>query len=117
MAPINGKTATFARDEKRAQDPTRHSPVVVAGKIKADDGVYPTGMLLKKNADGVTWEQSATTEAHTGVLDSQIDTALDTNGLVVIHGSVNLDVLCIGTVAAAPAVADLHILQNNGIFP
>lgn len=117
MAPINGKTATFSRDEKRAQDPTRHSPVVVAGKIKADDGVYPTGMLVKVGSDGETWEQTATGGAHTGVIDSQIDTATDTNGLIVVHGSVNLDVLCIGNAAAAPAAADLRTLQTNGIFP
>jgi len=117
MAPINGKTATFARDEKRAQDPTRHPPVVVAGKIKANDGVYLTGMLLKVGVDGETWEQTATGGAHAGVLDSQIDTAVDTNGLIVIHGSVNQDVLCIGNAGDAPAAADLRALQTAGIFP
>ncbi len=114
---IQGKTATFARDEKRAQDPTRHAPVIVAGKIKANDGIYPTGMLMKVGSDGETWEQTATSGAHTGVLDSQIDTTADTNGLVVIHGSVNAGVLCIGNAGDAPAAADLRILTTAGIFP
>lgn len=114
---IQGVTATFSRDEKRAQDPTRHKPVVVAAKIKADDGTYPTGMLVKVGVDGETWEQTATGGAHTGVIDSQIDTTADTNGLVVIHGSVNADVLCIGNAGGALAAADLRILQTAGIFP
>lgn len=114
---IQGKTASFTRDEKRAQDPTRHSPVVVAGKFKANDGVYPTGMLLVRDADGITLKQAATGGEFVAVVDSQIDTAVDTNGLAVIHGSVNRDVLCLGNAGDAPAAADLMKLQANGIFP
>lgn len=46
---INGKVGSFTRDEERAQTPG-HTPVVLSGKLKANDGVYPTGLLLTRKA-------------------------------------------------------------------
>ena len=75
---INGKIGTIARDDERAQDPG-HPPVIQAGKLKANDGVYPTGLLLTRKSDGklepvqvVTSEVLATgdgnTKAYSGFL-------------------------------------------------
>lgn len=46
---INGKVGSFSRDEERAQIPG-HDPVVLTGKVKADDGTYPAGLVLTRNA-------------------------------------------------------------------
>jgi len=42
---INGQVGSFSRDEERAQIPG-HDPVILSGKVKANDGTYPTGLLL-----------------------------------------------------------------------
>jgi len=115
---INGTTAAFTRDEVRAQSPGGHPPVLVAGVLKANDGVYPTGLLLKRDADGFTLLQAAEGEAFIAVLDQQVDTAAEQIGLVVIHGSVQAPVLKVGAaVPAAPTKAALIALQNAGLFP
>ena len=48
---IKGTIGTFNRDDERAQAPG-HEPVVLTGKLKADDGEYPVGLLLTRAADG-----------------------------------------------------------------
>lgn len=116
--PIQGKTATFTRDEVRAQAPGGHPPVVVAGKFKANDGVYLVGLLLKRDADGVTLIPAAEGDAFAGVNDTTVDTTVDTSGLVVIHGAVQMPVLKVGAVApVAPTQAAILALQVKGIFP
>lgn len=49
---INGQVGSFSRDEERAQIPG-HDPVVLSGRLTAADGVYPTGLVLTRNASGV----------------------------------------------------------------
>jgi hypothetical protein len=49
---INGQVGSFSRDEERAQVPG-HAPVILSGKLTASDGVYPTGLVLTRNAAGV----------------------------------------------------------------
>jgi hypothetical protein len=49
---INGQVGSFSRDEERAQIPG-HDPVVLSGKLTANDGVYPTGLVLTHNVSGV----------------------------------------------------------------
>lgn len=46
---INGQVGSFSRDEERAQIPG-HDPVILSGKVKANDGTYPTGLVLTRNA-------------------------------------------------------------------
>lgn len=50
---INGKVGSFTRDEERASTPG-HEPVILTGKVKANDGVYPTGLLLTRLAGELT---------------------------------------------------------------
>lgn len=47
MSPINGKVGSFTRNEERARTPG-HEPVILGGKVKANNGVYPTGLLLTR---------------------------------------------------------------------
>jgi len=46
---MNGKIGSFSRNEERART-LGHDPVIRAGVLKANDGVYPTGLLLTRNA-------------------------------------------------------------------
>lgn len=46
---INGQIGSLTRNEERARV-AGHDPVVLAGAVKPNDGVYPTGLLLTKNA-------------------------------------------------------------------
>lgn len=48
---MDGKVGSFTRNEERAQTPG-HTPVIQSGKLKANDGTYPTGLLLTRNAAG-----------------------------------------------------------------
>lgn len=52
MSPIAGKTASTTRNEERASLPA-HGPVLVGVKLTADDGIYPVGLLLTRNAADV----------------------------------------------------------------
>jgi hypothetical protein len=118
MSPINGQTATFSRDEQRARSTGGHPPVVVAGLLTANDGIYPVGLVLKRGGDGITWVQAEEGDPYIGVLDTTVDTGYETSGVIVIHGSVNLPVLKIDkTAQTAPTQADIIALQSHGIFP
>lgn len=44
---LNGKVGSFSRNEERARTPG-HEPVILAGKVKANNGTYPTGLLLTR---------------------------------------------------------------------
>jgi hypothetical protein len=44
---FDGKVGTFSRKEERARTPG-HEPVILHGKIKANNGIYPAGLLLTR---------------------------------------------------------------------
>lgn len=46
---INGQIGSLTHNEERARV-AGHDPVVLSGAVKPNDGVYPTGLLLTKNA-------------------------------------------------------------------
>jgi hypothetical protein len=119
MAPINGKTFSSTRDELKAQANSGHAPVVIGGKLKANDGAYPVGLILKRDVDGITLVPFVEGDAAlAAVLDQTIDTAQEGSGNVVIHGSVQQGVLKVGAAApAAPSQATMLLLQVHGIFP
>jgi len=52
-----------------------------------------------------------------GVLDEPTDTAVSESGLVIIHGSVRLDVLKLGLAGAAPSPVTLSRMQDAGVYP
>jgi hypothetical protein len=49
---INGKTASFSRNDEKAGLPG-HGPVLVGVKLTADDGTYPVGLLLTRDGADV----------------------------------------------------------------
>jgi hypothetical protein len=117
---MDGRTAQFTRNEKRAQNPAGHAPVVVAGALKANDGTYPTGCILKFDADGVTRIPFVTAgNAVAGVLDQEIDTTKEASGNILVHGAAVLDNLLVkdgNGDFVAPSAADLAVLQASGVF-
>lgn len=46
---IQGQVGSFSRNEERARV-AGHDPVILSGTVRPDDGVYPTGLLLTRNA-------------------------------------------------------------------
>lgn len=46
---MDGKVGSLTYNEERAGVPG-HGPVVLSGKLKANDGIYLTGMLLTRNS-------------------------------------------------------------------
>lgn len=115
---ISGKAFSTTRNEARAQNPAGHPPVVIPGTLKANDGTYPCGLILKYDADGITLIPFVEGDTPVGVLDEDIDTATQGSGNYVRHGSVVNDMLKVGAVAkAAPTAAALIKLQAAGIFP
>ncbi len=49
---INGKTASFGCNEEKAGLPG-HGPVLVGVSLTSNDGIYPVGLLLTRNAADV----------------------------------------------------------------
>jgi hypothetical protein len=115
---MNGKTFSVSRDELKAQNPSGHQPVVIAGKLKANQGVWPVGLILKRDADGVTLIPLVEGDTPVAVLDQTIDTALEGSGNIVIHGSVQAAVLKVHpTNLNVPTTATMLKLQVAGVFP
>ena len=115
---IQGKTLSLTRNELKAQNPAGHAPVVISGVLKANNGIYPVGMIVKRDVDGLTLIPLVTGDASpVGVMDSTVDTSLEGSGNYVAHGSVQSAVICLGVGSAAPAQGDLINLQTHGIFP
>lgn len=46
---IQGQVGSFSRNEERARV-AGHEPVILSGAVKPNDGTYPTGLLLTRNA-------------------------------------------------------------------
>jgi len=115
---MDGKRFSTTRTEVRAQNPAGHPPVVISGTLKASQGVFPVGLILKYDIDGTTLIPFTEGDTPVGVLDETVDTAVEGSGNYVRHGGVVASVLTVGTGAfTAPTVAALLKLQAAGIFP
>ncbi|GAU08137.1 hypothetical protein [Desulfoplanes formicivorans] len=117
---ITSKIAILSYNDTRARG-SAHPPVIVSGTFAADDGTYPTGLLLARAADGSYAPYDPTGDAPlnavVGVLDAEIDTSNSTVGLVVIHGSVIRTTLKVGaTDSESPTESQLDALRDAGIF-
>ena len=86
---IKGTIGTFNRDDDRAQAPG-HGPVVLTGKLKADDGEYPVGLLLTRAADGALNPLAVVADEviATGNGVTQVYAAVLASGLPVEPGTV-----------------------------
>lgn len=194
---IQGQVGNVTRNEERARS-AGHDPVSLVTKVKANNGVYLTGMLLtllageliplvvaagevietgnglpqtfvrtlgnypvepgtlgitdgvetfsddgcgnltgsaggtgtvnyKTGAYNITFNTpvaatvdvtAAYVTAVAGVCDTQVDTALATSAVRVVHGTVDATVLKVGkTAPVEPSAAVLALLQTHGIYP
>jgi hypothetical protein len=97
-----------------------------SGRLVGDAGGsgtinYATAVVAVSFAANVVNEVDVTADYITrvdGVLDQEIDTAAETSGNAVIHGTVATQALKVGAVAkAAPSAALLKKLRRAGIYP
>lgn len=65
---IKGQIGTFSRDDERAAAPG-HGPVLLSGKLKANDGKYPVGLLLTRAPDEILEALKAITAETIGTGD------------------------------------------------
>lgn len=88
---IKGKIGSVSRDEERAQA-HGHGPVVLSGALKANDGVYPVGLLLTRAANGNFNPLAVVADEviATGSGDTKAYTATLAGGLPVEPGTVSI---------------------------
>ncbi len=112
---ITGNRGTIGAGGDRAQ--TNHHPAVsMAGSVKADNGVYPQGLIVKEDADGNLVPYTGTADTPVAVIDEPIDTAADTVAMIVVHGTVRTSELKIKKVGEPATVADIKKLAKIGIY-
>lgn len=86
-----------------------------SGVVHYDTGVASVSFKVA-STNGAT-VSAAYARQFDGVLDEATDTTVSRSGLVVIHGSVRVDVLKIGAAASsAPSVITLERLQDAGVY-
>ncbi|WP_338669766.1 hypothetical protein [Pseudodesulfovibrio methanolicus] len=113
---IKGNIGTISAGGDRAH--TDHHPAVTGSRrVKADNGVYPIGLIVKEdeNAELVPYTGEADTGTPVAVIDEPVDTATETSAFTLAHGTVRQSVLKIG--AGDPATeADINKLATIGIY-
>lgn len=112
---ISGKIGEISRNEERARG-AGHDPVILAGKVKADQGTLPVGLVVSRNDAGEFIPHEAARGVD-GILDEAVDTTVNGSALYIAHGSVRLDVLKADTGGTAPDAALLAAIQAAGIYP
>jgi len=117
MATVNGIIGQQTITDKSVID-DRHPAVIRFMQFKADNGIIRAGEILafNENGDVVSYDPaSGSTEATPiGVCSSDIDTAKDTAGGVIIHGTVvGASLLTLGVKAAT---TDIAALETNTII-
>lgn len=112
---MDGKIGEVSRNEERARG-AGHDPVILAGKVKVDQGTLPVGLILSRdeNDELVSYVEA---DGVAGVLDEAVDTTRSGSALYVAHGSVKLDVLKANVAGDAPDAALLARVQAAGIYP
>lgn len=112
---INGKIGSFSIEVKRAHT-VDHPPILRAGLVKADNGTYPAGLIVMRNADGeLVPFTDAETDTPVGVVDEQIDTAEESACMYLVHGTVLATLLKKGEGLAAE-LDDQRKLETIGIY-
>ncbi|MGD9808880.1 MAG: hypothetical protein AB7E76_10715 [Deferribacterales bacterium] len=117
MATVNGVIGQQTITDKSVID-DRHPAVIRFMQFKADNGIIGAGeiLALDSNGDVVSYDPaSGGTEASPiGVCSSQTDTAKDTAGGVIIHGTVvGASLLTLGVKAVS---AEIEALEANTLI-
>mgnify|MGYP000368561618 CR=1 FL=1 len=114
---IKGNIGTISAGGDRAH--TDHHPAVTGSrKVKADNGVYPIGLIVKEddNGDLVPYTGEADTGTPVAVIDEPVDTASETSAFTLEHGTVRESVLNIGAAGDPATEADIKKLATIGIY-
>lgn len=112
---IDGVVNSFTAGTERAHTES-HPPVIKNGKFKTGNGVLPTGQLLMRDANKLLVPYTgAVDEVMVGVLDAEINTAVDEIGEYVVHGTVKALLLSKGN-GAELTTEDMFDLYKIGIF-
>ncbi len=111
----NGQIGSFSWDDERARG-AGHDPVILSGVLASGQGELPVGLMLSRNASD---ELIPYVEANgvAGILDEDVNTDNELSAVIVVHGSVRLDVLKGNTNGDAPTETELRALRDAGIYP
>ncbi|WP_321402697.1 hypothetical protein [Maridesulfovibrio sp.] len=112
---MDGVKGRFEAGGERAHT-TSHPPIIKAGKFKPNIGELPAGQVLQRVANLLEPFTGAEGEIMIGVLDAPLDTASETVGEYVVHGTVK-DRLLTKDNGTALDTADHFKLYEIGIYP
>ncbi|WP_419787222.1 hypothetical protein [Pseudodesulfovibrio sp.] len=115
--PIKGNIGTISAGGDRAH--TDHHPAITGSReVKADNGVYPIGLIVKEdeNAELVPYTGEADTGTPVAVIDEPCDTASETSAFTLEHGTVRSSLLKIGADGDSATAADIKKLASCGIY-
>ena len=117
---MNGKINTVSEGYASVATPT-HSPVKKTIAAAAAQGTLPGGMLVALDATSkvIPYNRAGVAPANVlkGVLDKEIDTSSDDAAIVIIHGTVNAELLVHGAASDAITSADIAALEALGVYP
>lgn len=114
---IKGNIGTISAGGDRAH--TDHHPAVTGSRsVKADNGEYPIGLIVKEdeNGDLVPYLGDSDTDAPVAVVDEPVDTATETAAFTLEHGTVRGSTLKIGAAGDPATAADIKKLATIGIY-
>jgi hypothetical protein len=115
--PISGNLGTISAGGERAH--TDHHPAITgSASVKADNGEYPIGLIVKEDANGdlVPYTGTDDTDDPVAVVDEPVNTADDSPAFVLRHGTVRRDLLKIKAEGDPATSADIKKLGTIGIF-
>jgi hypothetical protein len=95
-----------------------HPPVVGAASVKPNNGQYPAGLVVAEDSNAllVPWDPagSAPVNVIVGVITEPVDTTVETEASLMVHGAVNTNKIIVGT--GPIDAAGIKALQKAGIF-
>ncbi len=102
----------ISAEGKRAA--TNHHPaIIISGKVKPNNGVYPAGLAVVDSAEGlIPYTGTGTLK---GVVDATVNTASHTVCPVLVHGTADKGILT-KSGGAALEDADLAALEAIGVY-
>jgi len=112
---IKGNVGTISAGGERAH--TDHHPAVTGtGKVKANNGVYPIGLMVKEDANGDLVPYTGASDTPVTVIDEPVDTAAETSAFILRHGTVRASLLKIKAAGDPATPADIKKLAAIGIY-
>ena len=113
---MDGVKSRFKVEGERAHTQS-HPPIILTGKFKNGNGELSAGQVLMRDAEKLLVPYAGGEgEMMVGVLDYPIDTAAETVGGYIVHGTVKDRLLTKGE-STALDVADIYKLYELGIYP